>query len=57
MSTARPSRIAIQPGALDLTRHGRQVAYAAFAALEEPDQQDLLDYLHWQRIEDAHPTT
>ena len=57
MSTARPSRIAIQPGALDLTRHGRQVAYAAFAALEEPDQQDLLDYLHCQRIEDAHPTT
>ncbi|MEU8242053.1 hypothetical protein AB0C07_27690 [Actinoplanes missouriensis] len=37
------------------TPHARQVAYHAFAALPEPDQQGLLDHLRCRRIEDAHP--
>jgi hypothetical protein len=37
------------------TPHARQVAYRSFAALTEPDQLALLDYLRCDRIENAHP--
>lgn len=38
------------------TAHSRQVAYDAFAALDDSDSANLLDYLKVGRIEDAHPT-
>lgn len=39
------------------TPHARATAYAAFRALGEKEQRDLLDYLECDRIEDAHPRT
>ena len=37
------------------TPHARQEAYTAFAALDEAEQQDMLDYLEVTSIEEAHP--
>jgi hypothetical protein len=37
------------------TAHAREEAYAAFAALDEAEQQDMLDYLEVKSIEEAHP--
>ena len=37
------------------TGHARAEAYAAFGALSEAEQQDMLDYLEVGAIEEAHP--
>jgi hypothetical protein len=37
------------------TAHARDEAYAAFGALDEAEQRDMLDYLEVGAIEEAHP--
>ena len=37
------------------TAHARQSAYEAFYALDQAEQQDMLDYLEVTAIEEAHP--
>jgi len=37
------------------TPHARSLAYEAFAALDEAERKDMLDYLEVTAIQDAHP--
>jgi hypothetical protein len=37
------------------TPHSRATAYEAFAALDDDEQRDMLDYLECGSIENAHP--
>jgi hypothetical protein len=37
------------------TPHSRATAYEAFAALDDDEQRDMLDYLECGSISDAHP--
>jgi hypothetical protein len=37
------------------TPHSRITAYEAFAALDDDEQKDMLDYLECEQIADAHP--
>ena len=37
------------------TPHARSLAYEAFAALDDAERKDMLDYLEVTAIQDAHP--